>query len=29
MAGIPFEVVKNPFVLDLFKNLNPAYIPPS
>ncbi|EXX68066.1 hypothetical protein RirG_108450 [Rhizophagus irregularis DAOM 197198w] len=29
MAGIPFEVVENPFVLDLFKNLNPAYIPPS
>ncbi|CAB4484208.1 unnamed protein product [Rhizophagus irregularis] len=29
MAGIPFEVIENPFILDLFKNLNPAYIPPS
>ncbi|GBC16061.2 ribonuclease H-like domain-containing protein [Rhizophagus irregularis DAOM 181602=DAOM 197198] len=26
MVGIPFKVVKNPFVLDLFKNLNLAYI---
>lgn len=29
MAGIPFEVIENPFVIDLFKDLNPAYIPPS
>jgi len=29
MAGIPFEVIGNPFILDLFKNLNPAYVPPS
>ncbi|CAB5381551.1 unnamed protein product [Rhizophagus irregularis] len=29
MAGIPFEVIENPFILDLFKILNPAYIPPS
>ena len=29
MAGIPFEVIKNPFILDLFKNLNLAYVPPS
>lgn len=27
MAGIPFEVIENPFILDLFKNLNPAYVP--
>ena len=29
MAGIPFEVIENPFILDLFKNLNPAYVLPS
>lgn len=29
MAGIPFEVIENPFILDLFKDLNPGYIPPS
>ncbi|PKY43284.1 hypothetical protein RhiirA4_457242 [Rhizophagus irregularis] len=28
VVGIPFKVVKNPFVLNLFKNLNLAYIPP-
>ncbi|RGB38630.1 hypothetical protein C1646_755428 [Rhizophagus diaphanus] len=28
MGGIPFEVIKNPFVVDLFKELNPAYILP-
>jgi len=29
MAGIPFEVIENPFILDLFKDLNPGYTPPS
>ena len=29
MGGIPFEVIENPFVVDLFKELNPAYVPPS
>ncbi|GES95126.1 ribonuclease H-like domain-containing protein [Rhizophagus clarus] len=29
MAGIPFNVIKNPFVTDLFKDLNPGYSPPS
>ena len=29
MAGIPFNVIENPFVLDLFKDLNPGYSPPS
>ncbi|GET00860.1 ribonuclease H-like domain-containing protein [Rhizophagus clarus] len=29
MAGIPFNVIKNPFVIDLFKDLNPGYSPPS
>ncbi|CAG8754365.1 17720_t:CDS:2 [Rhizophagus irregularis] len=24
MAGIPFNVIENPFVIDLFKDLNPA-----
>ena len=28
-AGIPFSVIENPFVIDLFMRLNPAYIPPS
>ncbi len=28
-AGIPFEVIENPFMLDLFKQLNPAYILPT
>src|SRR6185369_1452105 len=29
MAGIPFEVIENPFIIDLFKHLNPGYILPS
>jgi hypothetical protein len=29
MAGIPFNVIENPFVLDLFKDLRPGYSPPS
>src|ERR1051325_4585138 len=29
MGGIPFEVVENPFVVDLYKELNPAYVLPS
>ena len=29
MAGIPFNVIENPFVLDLFKDLRPSYSPPS
>ena len=29
MAGIPFEVIENPFILDLLKDLNPGYVPPS
>jgi hypothetical protein len=29
IAGIPFEVIENPFIMDLFKDLNPGYIPPS
>ena len=29
MTGIPFEVIENPFIMDLFKDLNPEYIPPS
>ncbi|GBC36080.2 ribonuclease H-like domain-containing protein [Rhizophagus irregularis DAOM 181602=DAOM 197198] len=29
MAGIPFNVIENPFVIDLFKDLNPGYSPPS
>ncbi|CAJ0760890.1 580_t:CDS:2, partial [Entrophospora sp. SA101] len=29
IAGIPFEVIENPFVIDLFKELNPGYTPPS
>jgi hypothetical protein len=29
MAGIPFEIIDNPFIMDLFKDLNPGYIPPS
>jgi len=29
MAGIPFKVIENPFIVDLFKDLNPGYIPPS
>lgn len=28
MAGIPFKVIENPFILDLFKILNPGYVPP-
>jgi hypothetical protein len=27
MAGIPFNVIENPFVLDLFKELRPDYFP--
>ena len=29
MAGIPFEVIDNPFIRDLFQELNPRYTPPS
>jgi hypothetical protein len=29
MCGIPFEIINNPFMRDLFKNLNPGYSPPS
>lgn len=29
MAGIPFEVIENPFIVDLFKDLNPGYVLPS
>jgi len=29
IAGIPFEVIENPFIVDLIKDLNPGYIPPS
>ena len=28
-AGIPFSVIENPFIIDLFMRLNPKYIPPS
>jgi len=28
MAGIPFKVIENPFVMDLFRTLNPGYVPP-
>jgi hypothetical protein len=28
-AGIPFSVIENPFIIDLFMRLNPGYIPPS
>ena len=27
MSGIPFKVIENPFIIDLFKELNPGYIP--
>ncbi|CAG8822783.1 44066_t:CDS:1, partial [Gigaspora margarita] len=29
MAGIPFDVIKNPFIQDMFKALQPVYNPPS
>jgi hypothetical protein len=29
IAGIPWEIIDNPFIRDLFKDLNPGYIPPS
>ena len=29
MAGLPFGIIKNPFVIDLFKELNPSYNLPS
>ncbi|RIB03883.1 hypothetical protein C2G38_2223847 [Gigaspora rosea] len=29
MAGIPFDVIENPFIQDMFKVLQPAYNPPS
>jgi len=29
MAGIPFKVIENPFIVDLLKDLNPGYVPPS
>ena len=29
MAGIPFDVIDNPFIQDIFKEFNPAYNPPS
>ncbi len=28
MAGIPFETIENPFIRDLFQELNPRYAPP-
>ncbi|CAG8743824.1 8235_t:CDS:1, partial [Funneliformis mosseae] len=28
IAGISFNIIKNPFVLDLFKDLRPGYSPP-
>ena len=28
-AEIPFSVIENPFIIDLFMRLNPAYILPS
>ena len=28
-AGIPFSVIENPFIIDLFMRLNPKYVPPS
>ena len=28
-AGIPFETIDNPFVIDMFKTLNNGYNPPS
>ncbi|GBB92451.1 hypothetical protein RclHR1_20050001 [Rhizophagus clarus] len=28
-AGVPFSVIKNPFIIDLFMRLNPKYVPPS
>jgi hypothetical protein len=28
-AGIPFSVIENPFIIDLFLRLNPTYIIPS
>jgi hypothetical protein len=29
MAGIPFKIIENPFIMDLFKDLNPEYVLPS
>ena len=29
MSEIPFKVIENPFIIDLFKELNPEYISPS
>ncbi|RHZ51352.1 hypothetical protein Glove_480g14 [Diversispora epigaea] len=29
MAEIPFEVIENPFIIDLFHELNPGFTPPS
>jgi hypothetical protein len=29
MAGIPFEVIENPFIVDFIHDLNPGYVPPS
>ena len=29
MAGVPFDVINNPFIRDIFKEFNPAYNPPS
>jgi hypothetical protein len=29
MAGLPFGIIENPFVIDLFKELNPSYNLPS
>jgi hypothetical protein len=28
-AGIPFETIDNPFIIDMFKTLNPNYQLPS
>lgn len=29
MAGIPFDVIDNPFIRDMFQEFQPAYNPPS
>jgi len=29
IAGIPWGVIDNPFIKNLFKDLNPGYVPPS
>src|SRR3954467_8230217 len=29
LCGIPWHIIENPFFIDAFKQLNPAYNPPS